>query len=259
VRLVIRQRSLYLFLIICFAASLNVSLFALTKDEVKEEIKLGRSIAAVIAGLYGVADNEKLVTYLNLVGQTVVLSNGRSDISYSFEILESNTLNAFGCPGGYIFVTSGLLDVLENEAELAGVLAHEIAHVNYRHVFRTLFPNRKKSVDALLSGILGAKNVSFSVAFNQFVNKGLEILLKKGLQHQDELEADVAATFYLTNSGYDNQAYKALLIKLRTTTESYSNTHPPMQDRLANVADFLDDNIPQGKRLEKRFVSRAIR
>lgn len=229
------MRYLFFSIILGFLISTN----AFCDLEVKDELRLGRSMASVIAGIYGIYESDSLTRYVSLVGSTQALINGRKDIRYYFSILDSDEINAYACPGGYIFITKGLLFALKSEAELSGILAHEIAHVNYKHVYKAVLPQKTGSVDSFVSRVIGARNVSFSVAFNQIVNKGLGILLKNGLQHEDEFEADTAALFYLNNVGYRSVAYKDLLDRLKEQGESYSDTHPKMKDRVNNLEQFL--------------------
>ena len=124
--------SLIVFTLICTS-----SLFGSSKAT-EYEVKLGRTVAAIILGKNKQSTNNKLIKYVNLVGQTIVETGGRKDINYYFTILESDKANAVAAPGGYVFITSSLLNMIKNEAELAGVLAHEIAHINEKHVFNMI-------------------------------------------------------------------------------------------------------------------------
>lgn len=223
--------------------------------DAKDEVKLGRGIAAVLAGSYGIYDREPLTKYVNLVGNSVAFFNARDDITYYFAILDSDSINAFACPGGYIFITRGLLFSLKNEAELAGVLAHEIAHVNYKHVYNNIVQRKDNSANTAIAKLIGGRNVSLSVAFNQVVQKGLEILLKKGLSREDEFNADAAACSYLETSGYQVHAYLNVLGRLQANQqghEKYSITHPAMKDRINNLNSFA---LPAstGQNLQERF------
>lgn len=226
-------------------------------DELKDEIKLGRSIAAILAGTYGIYQDKEVSLYVNLVGNTVAYYAGRGDLDYYFAVLDSDGINAFACPGGYIFITRGLLFTLHNEAELAGVLAHEIAHVNYKHVYKAVVQKKTDSAESVLAKMIGGRNVSFSIAFNQLVSKGLEILLKKGLAQTDEFEADAAAVVYTGNADYASSAYFNVLEYLNSKTispkEKYSLTHPPMSVRIDRLKEF-SSQIDTGKLLAERFT-----
>ncbi len=232
-----------------------------TEQEIQEEIKVGRSIASILAGLYGVYENDEVMRYVNLVGRAIVYFNGRNDINFYFNVLNSDKVNAFACPGGYVFITKGLLKAVENEAELAGVLAHEVAHVNYRHIYNNVAPKKAETVDSFLTRILGARNVSFSVTLTQVASKSLNILFKEGLQHQDEFESDSAAIYYMINSGYNPTSYKKFLMRMkekRRNQASFSKTHPPYDKRLDVMNEILvtvDQTF--GQILEDRFKERV--
>ena len=100
----------------------------------EQEIEIGRGIAATIAGHYGVVEDSPLDAYVRLVGTTVAAVDPRSDVRYRFAVLDTDEVNAFAAPGGYVFVTRGALAIMEDEAMLAGVLAHEVGHVNHKDV-----------------------------------------------------------------------------------------------------------------------------
>jgi beta-barrel assembly-enhancing protease len=228
--------------------------FAIDEGDILDEIKLGRSVAASISGTTGIYKNKAMTHYLELVGATIVHFNGRNEIPYYFSILNSDSINAFACPGGYVFVTKGLIKAVKNEAELAGVLAHEIAHINYRHVYNQVAPQRTKSVESFLSKWVGAKNISFSVAFNQIASKSLDILFKKGLQHEDEYEADVATIFYIKAAGYNPLSYIEFLKRIQSKKETYSRTHPPLSKRIDLISGFIDSKQDvTGQQLGNRY------
>tara|TARA_A100001015_G_C14887273_1_gene670964 strand:+ start:71 stop:1138 length:1068 start_codon:yes stop_codon:yes gene_type:complete len=229
--------------IISFLILILVSpIYSYTEQELQEEIKVGRSIASILAGLYGVYDNPETVKYVNLVGRSIVYFNGRHDVNFYFNILNSEKINAFACPGGYVFLTKGLLKAVKNEAELAGILGHEVAHVNYRHIYNNVSPKKAETVDSFLTRILGARNVSFSVTLSQVASKSLNILFKEGLQHKDEYEADSAAIYYMVNTGYNPRAYYKFIERMREKRRnqaSFSKTHPPYDKRLGIINDIL--------------------
>jgi beta-barrel assembly-enhancing protease len=103
-----------------------------------EVARIGRQISGNMLGAVPLVRDDKLQNYVNLVGNWVALQSGRSDITWRFGVLDTEDINAFAAPGGYIFVTKGLYRRLNNEAELAGVLGHEIAHVTRKHHLKVL-------------------------------------------------------------------------------------------------------------------------
>tara|TARA_A100001015_G_C15012508_1_gene723846 strand:+ start:634 stop:1386 length:753 start_codon:yes stop_codon:yes gene_type:complete len=231
------------------------SVFA-SKKATEYEIKLGRSVAAIILGKDKQSTDNKLIKYVNLVGQTIVATSGRKDINYYFTIIESDQPNAIAAPGGYVFITSGLMKMIKNEAELAGVLAHEIAHINEKHVFSKIYKEDDEGGD-ILSSFLTAKNTSMTVAFNEISNQALVMVLEKGLDEEDEFEADLAAVLYLQNTGYKSQAYIDLISRL-PHKHTHSKTHPDIKDRINSITSiYPKDSFNQGKLLEDRYINEA--
>ena len=217
------------------------------------EVNLGRNISAIIFGKYKPVTNKMLIRYVNLVGQSIVSTSGRRDINFYFSVIDSESIQAFAAPGGYIFVTTGLLDILQTEAELASVLAHEIAHVNLKHVLNKVY-KPEKSKETFLNRLFNAKNTTLTVALNEVSDKAYEILFNKGLTEDDEYESDIATIFYLQNTGYNCQAYLDVISRLPEDTTVHSKTHPHSQDRI-NAIKLVFSNLDfsAGHTLAKRF------
>ena len=132
------------FLTLFFTYILICSCTTQASKSIEYELKLGRNVAAIILGKYPQSTNIPLIRYVNLVGQSIASTSGRKDIHFHFSVIESDTPNALACPGGYVFITTGLMKLIKNEAELAGVLAHEIAHINQKHVFNKVYKGSEK-------------------------------------------------------------------------------------------------------------------
>ena len=112
---------------------------ALTRDfTVEEEVALGRVVAARVLATYPLADDDKLQKYVTLVGKTVALQSSRPDLDWHFAVIETDMVNAFSCPGGYVFITTGAMAQIGSEAELAVVLGHEIAHATEKHILKEI-------------------------------------------------------------------------------------------------------------------------
>ncbi len=116
----------------------------------QEEARMGEESAALLLGAAPLVQNPGLQRYVNQVGQWIALQTGRHDVQWRFGVLETENINAFAAPAGYVFVTKGLLQRLQNESELAGVLAHEISHVIMGHYVQTMI---KKDRAAALGGL----------------------------------------------------------------------------------------------------------
>ena len=194
---------------------------------------------------YGHYDNEDMIKYLNEVGLYVSANSDYPDRRYMFDIINTEEINAFACPGGYILVSKGALRHAENEAELAHVLAHEIAHVGKKHMFDTLRsmtpeelektgnsgaekygidedkavrkrpdPEQNEVGEVIAKYITGG-NVGFNVL--GAAKAGMSLILEDGLGAEKEYEADKLGTKYAVEAGYDPNALQNYLCRLEAT------------------------------------------
>jgi predicted Zn-dependent protease len=203
----------------------------------EQEVTIGRGIAAVVAGRYGVSRDEALTRYVNLVGAALASVAPRPGVAYRFAVLDSDEINAFAAPGGYIFVTRGALGLMDDEATLAGVLAHEIGHVDARDVVEEI-----QSKARTAWGIEQAAE-EVDVAGEEYLRMAVEAgagALFMGLSREDELEADGFAVRRASAAGYDPAGIRRFVEKLedREDDENVSflkKTHPDPDDRLDNI------------------------
>ncbi|RMH06868.1 MAG: hypothetical protein D6704_06205 [Nitrospirae bacterium] len=207
----------------------------------EEERALGRAVAVeAFARFGGEYHNEPLTRYVNLVGHTVAEVSDRPELNFHFAILNSEEQNAFAAPGGYIFVTIGLLKALTNEAELAGVLAHEIAHVTKRHMLQTI--QRGALLESVSELTLSAMNKDPQL-FSNLINEMTDILFTKGLDKTFEYEADAVGVDYAYRAGYNPQGlrdYLATLQRQQGRVQSrFFTTHPPISIRIQKMTEVL--------------------
>jgi predicted Zn-dependent protease len=199
----------------------------------EEEVGIGRGVAATLAGYYKLDRDPNLTAYVSLVGLTVAAAEPRTDIRYRFGVLATDQVNAMAAPGGYIFVTRGALELMEDEAELAGVLAHEVAHVNEKHVVKEI---QKRARTALGAEVAQEALDADSEVFDQVVGLGTSVLFL-GLSREDELEADKLAVAYAARAGYDPAGLLRFVQKLETNQskpilKALTATHPKPSDRV---------------------------
>ena len=179
----------------------------------EEESSIGQAMALQVVARYGgVVDQPELVRYVNLVGRAVANTSDRPDIPYRVAILEHESINAFAAPAGYIFVTRGLLKQVRNEAELAAVLGHEIAHVSQKHILDVI-QRSKRLAGVTEAGLSYA--TSNPAAFKSVIDGAVKKLLDEGLDQDKETEADTIGEVFATRVGYDAEAYVNLLTRLR--------------------------------------------
>jgi predicted Zn-dependent protease len=210
-------------------------------QELKDEIRVGREIASRIIGQYGLIPGEEsheVTEYVNLVGASLVPHSGRPEVSYRFAVLNTEEINAFAAPGGYLFVTYGLLKVIQNEDELAGVLGHEIAHITERHLNREVLPKRQVEAGEIFTRMLSRGSSDLAFSMTRMVQAGLEILLEKGLGPEREHEADLGGVIYASAAGYEPRALGSLLSRLekRASEGRLPKTHPPFPERIAKLS-----------------------
>ena len=209
----------------------------------EEEHFLGRAVAARILTLYKPAAGAAVNQYLNRVGAVVGAHSGRPTTfgGYHFKALESSDLNSFAAPGGFIFITTGLLKRLQSEEALAGVLAHEVAHVELRHGISAIQPSnlaRALNVAGKAASVLNcAEQVGqLGVAFEGAINDVVEKIIEKGYSREQEYEADARAVVIASTAGYDAAALGRLVSALQDEIGAKSGglfgSHPHPQDRV---------------------------
>ena len=213
--------------------------------DVSAEIRFGRTVAARYLGGVDGVDNNLMQRYVSTLGAYLVQYSGRSDIDFHFMVVDVPTINAYAMPGGYIFLTSGALALMQNEAELAGVLAHEIAHVREKHIVKAL-NIRGLSSGGTLSQLASGASDAFRVALDQATDLALGILQEDGLQREDEFSADEIALLIMVQAGYAPDAYSDYLLRVSQTQgvalAQVSQTHPSFVDRLDNLASVKNAN-----------------
>lgn len=170
----------------------------------QDEIKLGRDSNPEIIKQYGGAyDDAALQTYVNGIGQSLAAVSHRSELEYHFTVLDSPMVNAFALPGGYVYITRGLIAYLNSEAELAAVLGHEIGHVTARHSVRQISAARAADIGYTIGSIF-VPELQTQAAYSIFNTLGGALISGYGREH--ELEADRLGSEYLARADYNPQA-----------------------------------------------------
>jgi predicted Zn-dependent protease len=227
----------------------------------EKEREIGFGIAATVAGRYELADAPELTRYLNLVGHAVAQQSIRRDeVEFRFGVLDTDDVNAFAAPGGFILVTRGALALMETEADLAGVLAHEVAHVDQKHVLDEI---RRSSVmktasdEAQLSGAL----------LDAIAELGTSMLFT-GLSREDEMEADSLGLLYATATGYRPGGLASFLRRLieaeggeETGMAEWTATHPSTTERLRVLEAHMTRagiDPESGQAVRERFRSHVL-
>ena len=215
-----------------------------SNEDISEEVRFGREVAARMIGRYGLSTNASLNRYVNLVGQVLARSTNRPELNYHFGVLNTADINAFAAPGGYIFVTRGALEKMQDEAELAGVLAHELIHVNEKHVVRELgIKAQEGSAASGLARLIGGGTETARIAFSQAVDKAIDMLFKTGYKREDEVAADRGAVAICAVAGYDPgglaRYFERIGVEKGKNTEVLDRTHPAYDARIALLRETM--------------------
>ena len=225
-----------------------------------EEIAIGRDVAARLLGAAPLADDANLQGYVNRVGRWLASQTERPDLPWQFGVLEAPQVNAFAVPGGTIFITRGLLARMKSEAELAGVLSHEIAHVLRKHHLKAIQKGALASLGGqAASAAFGEMNAQ---AKEKLIAFGTE-MYSRGLDKGDEMEADRLGVVIATRGGYDPYGLPAVLQTLQAANPNDSalalmfKTHPAPAERLRALEPGLQalDAYAGQPQLRERFVA----
>ncbi len=210
----------------------------------QEEVDIGRQIAGNLLGAAPLVKDKALQKYVNNVGRWVASQSERPDLAWHFGVIDSSDINAFAAPGGYIFITKGLYQRLNDEAELAGVLGHEIGHVIRKHHLKIL--QQSKLLDK--GSKLLAKQTGGSDKIQNLIGNGAEIV-SRSLDKNAEFEADRIAVVLAARSGYDAFGLPQVLQDIGHTASNDSSvallfkTHPAPEDRLTRLGDAMGDRF----------------
>ncbi|MFZ6679903.1 M48 family metallopeptidase [Undibacterium sp. Tian12W] len=229
-------------------------------DEAKE-IEIGNEFAAVLLGAKPLLNDPALQRYVNTLGRWLASQTERPDLPWTFGVLDDVGFNAFATPGGKIFVTKGLLARMRNEAELVGVLSHEIAHVVLKHHVNAM--QSKAWVD--VAGDFASSKFKGNLAEfkSMAVNLGKD-MITKGFDKGDEYAADRVGVVIAARAGFDPYGLPNVLQTLQAQSAQDGNfnllfkTHPSPTDRLDNLDKvmrnrFESTNGSQGRSFSDRL------
>jgi predicted Zn-dependent protease len=225
----------------------------------EEEKAYGGAIAVMIVQKYGGLYEEPAVAqYVQLVGNAVALHAHRPDLDWHFGVLDSEAVNALSAPGGYVFVTRGALKLMRDESELAGVLAHEIGHVDAQHALDDIKKLKARGAMAQAAADAWKDNGLFSQLLDQFLTGYLD----HGLAPEAEFEADQLGTELLRRVGWQPAGLRTFLQRMAEAEQkgpqdaAFYRTHPKTSERVARldkqIAGMRDAG---GATLAERFAT----
>jgi predicted Zn-dependent protease len=199
-----------------------------------EERQLGAMVSQKVRDRYGVVQDAAVHRYVTLVGEAVAQATGESQ-TWTFVVLDTDGVNAFAAPGGFVHITRGALALIEDEAELAGVLGHELIHVTEKHTIRAMQKNKsiQMGADESLSGNAALLN---RVAERVYLD-----IVEKGFGRSEEMESDEKALEAANKVGYAPQGLSRFLTRLQERNKDSKEkrglfaSHPDMKERLTRL------------------------
>lgn len=203
----------------------------------QEERQLGDQVSANLIAKYGVYQDRSVAKYVNLLGGVLAQQSSRPDVNWTFIVLDTDGVNAFAAPGGVIHVTRGLLGLVKNEAELAGVLGHEIAHVTAKHTVRSIQKSKGISIGSDQAGGGSLKNAIVA----KMAEKAYHLILDGEFSREDENESDRIGVQLTSKIGYAPAGLADVLKKLdarnsgRDDRNGLFASHPAIKDRISKI------------------------
>ncbi|MFH1777207.1 MAG: M48 family metallopeptidase [Candidatus Omnitrophota bacterium] len=203
------------------------------------EVNIGRSASQQVEKRFKVLEDIEVQNRVSEIGRRIVAVCDRQDISYYFKVLDEDEKNAFALPGGYVYIFSGLMKDIENDSELATVLAHEVGHIAAKHAVKRM----QAALGYELLIIIASQTAENSTSFAR-INQGINELFL-AYSREDELQADRLAARYIKKAGFSPAAVVTFLEKLKKTKwneplrQQYLRTHPYIDDRIRVVKEEL--------------------
>jgi hypothetical protein len=200
-----------------------------------EEAQLGAAVSERIRIRYGVVQDEAVHRYIALVGTALAQASTRPTLPWTFIVLDTDGVNAFAAPGGYVHITRGALALLQTEAELAGVLGHEIIHVSEKHTIKSI--QKSKAVQMGASETLSGN----AALLERAVTATYDNIVEKGFGREEENDSDEKGIALANKVGYAPDGLSAFLLRLKERNKDASEkrglfaSHPEMDARLANI------------------------
>ena len=221
----------------------------------QQEEQVGQASAARLINVFGLYENSQMVRYVNLVGSTVAQQATRP-VPYRFGILNTEIITALSLPGGYVFITRGALAHMNSEAELAGTLAHEVAHVDQRHLEKEIRSQKQMQ-------FIKDQTAQFtSGQLEQLTSNSLDKALSQQYSRDKEKDADRLGVTYAQKAGYQASGLRlflTMLSEMPKTPETqrqlglWGSTHPPLPQRIASL-EAEEASLPAGgQALAARF------
>ncbi|BAZ84062.1 M48 family metallopeptidase [Dolichospermum compactum] len=208
-------------------------IFNLSNISDRQEVDFGQQMNQEIQQEVRISRNSQLNSYVEQIGRRLAANSTRPNIPYTFQVVEDPAINAFATAGGFIYVNTGLLKTADNEAEVASVLAHEMGHIEGKHLIKQMRQRAITSGVATVSGLDKSKAVGI----------GVQLALNLPRSRQDEFDADKRGLANITRTGYAQSAMVSFMKKLQgsSSVPTFLSTHPGASDRVISLQNQINN------------------
>ena len=227
-------------------------IFNLSNISDRQEVDLGQQMNQEIQQEVRISPNSQLNNYVEQIGRRLAANSTRPNIAYTFQVVEDPAVNAFATAGGFIYVNTGLLKTADNEAEVASVLAHEMGHIEGKHLIKQMRQQAITSGVATVSGLDKSKAVGI----------GVQLALNLPRSRQDEFDADKRGLANITRTGYAQSAMVSFMKKLQgsSSVPAFLSTHPGASDRVISLQNQIKNQpSPQNYGLDNPVYQSKMR
>jgi predicted Zn-dependent protease len=203
-----------------------------------EEKQLGEQVSLKLRDRFGVYQNEAVTKYVTLVGKLVAAGSTRPNLDWQFIVLDTDGVNAYAAPGGFVHITRGLLGLMKSEAQLAGVLGHEVTHIAVKHTIRSIQKNKTSQLAGDAAGGAGGLKTAFIA---QVADLSFRNLFDGAFSKEDEEESDEVGIRMANKIGYAPAGMAEVLKAIaernagRQDRNGWFSSHPALKDRISRI------------------------
>ena len=225
----------------------------------RDERAIGEVVSARLVDRFGIYQDPAVTRYVTLAGTVLAQSSTRSGLDWRFIVLDTDGVNAYAAPGGLVHITRGALGLIKSEAELAGVLGHEIAHVTEKHTVRAI--QKSKAVDVGTDEI-GAQGGLAGTLVNRLADMSYDMVFNNKFNRDDENESDRIGITLANSAGYSPQGMSAFLTHIAERNKGMTQpnglfaTHPQLKERMDRLARTIEqDRLAATATVQPRYAA----
>jgi Zn-dependent protease with chaperone function len=224
----------------------------------KDERAIGEAVSAKLIDRFGIYQDAAVTKYVALVGTVLAQGSSRPNLDWKFIVLDSDGVNAYAAPGGLVHITKGALGLIRSEAELAGVLAHELTHINARHTIRAI--QKSKTID-LSAGVASSQAGLAGSVVSRLSDASYDMLFENKFDRDDENEADKVGAALANKAGYAPRGLIEFLNHLAARNKGVAQpnglfaSHPQLQERVDRMTRAIkQDKLAANATVQGRYA-----